>query len=899
MKNKVTSLVIAMTLCATQLINASIIYVDVNAIGTNNGTDWNNAYTSLNSALTSASSGDSILVAKGIYIPHASDRTEYFNLVDGVVLIGGFEGSESDFSQSTLDNRDFILNETVLSGDLNGDDDNFSNNSENSYHVIYANMTSSSLTSATVIDGFTISGGNANYYSYPEYDHLRGGGVFLEADGAWNCNPTFRNILVKENTAQFGGGISIVAQNTGAICNPTFENFIVENNRTFESDPGQVSAAAGILINTINGESSPVFNNGAIKRNIVVEATYKGTGGGVDISASLISGTSESSPVFNDVLFCGNLASGGGAQIHTYAQNGGTTVAPIFTNITIAGGVNSVPIYNRTAGIYNSVNTPTFVNALINTDYYYSVTNYPAPSAYGPNPAYSYCNIRGVYSGGYWATGYGADNGNNMDENTDFFDTTSCNVNLYDSSPEIGTGNGSYGSNIGYYQGTGLIKLAIEPGSDFISCGGDTVFLFRFALRDEASDSASYSINIGIGDLSESNISDTLKNDTIDVSILLSENWYGKDSVSIIISNLSGEYDSTGFIFNLAKKPTLTMYDLGVFNQSDSTYSVVLYEDSTIVGETFFLDGITTGNNYFTGLKAGYHYGLIEKDGCYSDTLDIDLPDYINDIPLEIVSLEDTTIVSVCQIDTTVRFEFKIVDDNLDQVEWSYNGNWYNPIPDSNMTLNETDSSYYFTVNLPSDSSGLYRLAIHAENIYFELANLYFDIVMVEPPIIDSIQIIDYDYDLCVYPYFSNADYWNYSFTFYIDNEISSSFENCGLDYGEHIAVAYHDNCPSNQITFTITEEEEPTDTISTSVNEMEENTEITVYPIPAKDYIYFTGIKSVSVVEIIDNSGRNIKKYYNIRESDPIDITNINPGKYYLLLKTKKGYINKPFVKE
>jgi predicted outer membrane repeat protein len=141
---------------------AAVIYVKGNAAGANNGTSWANAYRHLQDALAAANSGDEVWVAAGTYRPDETtvnptgtgDRNASFELLDGLSIQGHFAGTESDLSQRDLNNP---ANETILSGDLNGDDGpNFANYGENSYHVLTANAVSSSA----LLEGFTIRGGN-------------------------------------------------------------------------------------------------------------------------------------------------------------------------------------------------------------------------------------------------------------------------------------------------------------------------------------------------------------------------------------------------------------------------------------------------------------------------------------------------------------------------------------------------------------------------------------------------------------------------------------------------------------------------------------------------------------------------------------------------------------------
>ena len=157
-------ILVVLCLAASSEALAATIYVDQDATGANDGSSWVNAYNYLQDALADAESGDQVWVAKGVYKPDENtanpdgtgDRNATFQFKNGVGLYGGFAGGET-----SLDQRDNVTNVTILSGDLNGDDvgdlDDPSR-SENSYHVV----TGSGNDETAVLDGFTITAGNAN-----------------------------------------------------------------------------------------------------------------------------------------------------------------------------------------------------------------------------------------------------------------------------------------------------------------------------------------------------------------------------------------------------------------------------------------------------------------------------------------------------------------------------------------------------------------------------------------------------------------------------------------------------------------------------------------------------------------------------------------------------------------
>ena len=99
--------------------HSSVIYVKADATGTNNGSNWIDAFTDLQLALVGAVPGDEIWVALGTYEPAEplGNRTATFQLVSGVGIYGGFIGTETERHQ-----RNTVANVTILSGDLNGND---------------------------------------------------------------------------------------------------------------------------------------------------------------------------------------------------------------------------------------------------------------------------------------------------------------------------------------------------------------------------------------------------------------------------------------------------------------------------------------------------------------------------------------------------------------------------------------------------------------------------------------------------------------------------------------------------------------------------------------------------------------------------------------------------------
>jgi hypothetical protein len=205
---------------------STTVYVKYNATGANNGTSWTDAFQSLQDALVSACPGTQIWVAAGTYKPHVSDRNVSFVMVKDVAIYGGFNGTETQLTA-----RNWATNETILSGDIGA-----ISNVDNSY-IVVKNVNNDLTPSNSVLDGFTITGGNnissssgngtgggmCNINSSPGINNCKflfnyapsGGGMYNR-----NSSPSLTNCTFSNNTGyDYGAGIY-----NGSNSNPVLTN---------------------------------------------------------------------------------------------------------------------------------------------------------------------------------------------------------------------------------------------------------------------------------------------------------------------------------------------------------------------------------------------------------------------------------------------------------------------------------------------------------------------------------------------------------------------------------------------------------------------------------------------------------------------------------------------------
>jgi len=327
---------------------SAVIYVDNDAPGADDGTTWENAYNFLQDALTDADFSAKpveIRVAEGVYTPDSSsavpggtgDREATFSLIDGISLMGGYAG----YGEPDPDIRDIGLYETVLSGDLDGNDVQVLDlydlldeptRGENCYNVV----TTSEANANPVLDGVTITGGNANDDFMPPY-MVKGAGIYIvntpsgptirnctvirnsagaEGGGMFNgygCQPSISNCSFVENTALWGGGA--IKNDAGE---PVITDCLFERNYAGESEDSSGGAID-------NEQSQPVLTNCVFIAN---EAYYGGAVG------NWIGGCD---PNFTNCIFAGNSAIYGGAMwtSNYYEIGSGTHIE--LANCTLVG----------------------------------------------------------------------------------------------------------------------------------------------------------------------------------------------------------------------------------------------------------------------------------------------------------------------------------------------------------------------------------------------------------------------------------------------------------------------------------------------------------------------------------------------------------------------------------
>lgn len=366
-----------------------VVYVDKDAGGANNGSSWADAYNHLQDALMFAPQGAAICVAQGIYRPdefvlsHRPNlgKEETFKLRNRIAIRGGYAG----FGHADPGARDVNEYETILSGDLAENDIDLadaadllgdSSREDNSYHVVTGHDTNQTA----VLDGFTITGGNANHGYWVAY---YGGGITADA-GRF----TLLNCRIEANVAAQGGGLHI---GSGGA---TLSGCTFTGNAAFHAG-GMINGAAETTVTDCaflhnyadTGGGATICTDAAFKRcTFVRNRAAASNGGAVNNDCS--------GPTFDQCTFIENSAPYAGGAISNYEGHLVITNCGFIANSSDRGGAiyqgDTHSILTGCEFIDNDANTG---GGIMNVGYSY--------------PTLTDCNFTGnsaEYGGGFYNT---------------------------------------------------------------------------------------------------------------------------------------------------------------------------------------------------------------------------------------------------------------------------------------------------------------------------------------------------------------------------------------------------------------------------------------------------------------------------------------------------------------
>ncbi|MBK8563068.1 MAG: immunoglobulin domain-containing protein [Saprospiraceae bacterium] len=312
-------------------LRGQTVYVSPNGMG--DGSSWSNASGNLRTALENAAVGTQVWVKEGTYYPincsncTFNDRNQYFQIKNGVKLFGGFGGFETDISQ-----RNIAAHPTYLSGDIDQD----GTLASNAFTVVFTK----NVSALTVVDGFTITGGNADQSgaglgtpqtsgagwfnlgsttgssSHPtisncifqgNYAWGYGGGMFSDGSFSGACNPVLTNVQFIGNVARDGGGGMYNTGSFNGAANP------VLNDCQFIANVSEVNSGGGMFNMGQAGNSSPVLTNCRFER----DSAFLDGGGMYNFGRQGIS-----SAIVTGCIFEKNVAELGGAVFNDGTFNG-------------------------------------------------------------------------------------------------------------------------------------------------------------------------------------------------------------------------------------------------------------------------------------------------------------------------------------------------------------------------------------------------------------------------------------------------------------------------------------------------------------------------------------------------------------------------------------------------
>jgi len=337
----------------------NIIYVKKGSKG--DGSSWENAMGELSQALKYANDNklnysDSnklkIYVAIGTYIPQYSpkesknnistERDKTFLLVENIELYGGFDPEnniKNEHDKRILPNNKEGKLGTILSGDIDENDQIITNqdgteiiinNEHNAYHVI--TNTNFNPTN-TIIDGFTIKGGNSNgndSYLYNSFIVMNNEGAAIYSSSPYSSTIDLKNTEISHNSGSVIYSLS--TSNTSSI------NIL---NSNFKYNYGTTIYSNSTLNTTIQ-----VINSIFVKNNLI------------DSNNNIIYSVSDKSNS-NVKLINSNIISNQSSSIINFDNTVGSTTLNLFNSIVYNNKNDKGNLYNNTNDWISSNNNLT------------------------------------------------------------------------------------------------------------------------------------------------------------------------------------------------------------------------------------------------------------------------------------------------------------------------------------------------------------------------------------------------------------------------------------------------------------------------------------------------------------------------------------------------------------
>lgn len=304
-----------------KVFSQTIYYVKPAGSDANSGTSWTKAFRTVQKALATIASGE-IWVAAGTYYPdeigfsNTNDRTATFYLKNNIALYGGFAGIETELTA-----RDWKTHATILSGDI----DQLAGYDDNSLHVVRG----ASVDGTAILDGFTITGGNANEGT--DFPGATGGGMFNYA----YASPTVVNCLFTGNRATFrGAAIYNFYYSSPAVVGCYFsDNSANEGGGAIYSQTSEASFTSCTFTRNYAHYGGAIYNLSSATHTInCLFWNNSAISGGAVYNWGYYSGAS---PTILNCTFSGNRASWGGVLSGKYCS-------PLITNCILWGNSSSI-----------------------------------------------------------------------------------------------------------------------------------------------------------------------------------------------------------------------------------------------------------------------------------------------------------------------------------------------------------------------------------------------------------------------------------------------------------------------------------------------------------------------------------------------------------------------------